>query len=802
MSAFVQSGKKAGVWRLVAVALLPLAVVGLLLAALWNPAERLDTVRAAIVNLDEPVTVDGQLVPLGRQLAAGLVSGTAPSTEPTLRAAPPSDTSYEWEITNAETARRGLEDGTYAAVVTIPRDFSAAATSFGGENPLEARKATIDVATPPGGRVADGVLARVVASAATSVMGSALTETYVDNVLVGFTTLSGQIGQAADGAGELADGATSASDGALQLWDGALQLADGVSSAADGASELSSGASQLASGARSASSGASQLASGARQAASGAAELSSGASGLADGAGQLATGAQELAAGVGQSKAGAEELATGADQLAGSLGSAAAGTAAAADGVGQAGEQLGALGDGIGEYGTAITALAELLRARAEIGCDGATPPAPCAQEPLSLEFITASLDAIAEGSFDDPENPGLAGLAAAADAAAQGLTGVAGSPDDPPTGDVASLYALANGLALAAGDQGAAALAAGARDLADGLGRLATGADQVASGSSGLQSGAGQLASGASALQGGVEQVADGASSLSTGVGQLASGARGLASGADSLADGLGVLASGAEDAAEGAGGLADGVSRLAGGAGTLAGGLGRAADEIPSYSDGERAALAHVVANPVEAPTERTLDTGSTGPLFAVVALWLGALALTAVVRPSPSRALLGTRGGLRVALEDLALPGAIGIGTGTLVGVVLAWVEGMTTSGWFATIGLGALVSVVFVAVHQGFCLLLGDYARGVSLLMAVLIIATGVVATVPQWLESLADGLAIGAARRALTGVVVPGAGGVGPAVAGLVAWGLVVVGLAVFATARARTTRVPRLLAAA
>ena len=53
-----------------AVALLPLMILGLLISALWNPQERLDTVKAAIVNLDEPVEVDGQTVPLGRQLRA------------------------------------------------------------------------------------------------------------------------------------------------------------------------------------------------------------------------------------------------------------------------------------------------------------------------------------------------------------------------------------------------------------------------------------------------------------------------------------------------------------------------------------------------------------------------------------------------------------------------------------------------------------------------------------------------------------------------------------------------------------
>ncbi|WP_425955780.1 YhgE/Pip domain-containing protein [Xylanimonas sp. McL0601] len=744
MNALTRTGERTGVWRLVAVALLPILVLGLLLAALWNPAERLDTVRAAIVNNDEPVTVNGQLVPLGRQLAAGLVSGAAPATEQTLKAAPASTTSYEWELTSATHAKAGLADGTYAAVITIPKDFSAAATSFGSADPSAARQATIDVATPPGGRVADAVLARFVASTATSVMGSSLTQTYVDNVLVGFNTLSDQLGKAAAGASQLADGATSASDGAAQLAGGASRLEAGATSAADGAS---------------------QLAGGADQAAAGASGLASGASQLAAGSSQLASGAGQVAAGIGQSKAGADQLADGAGGLKTKLAAAAGGASDAADGI-------SAAAAGVAGYAAGIQSMADGLSEQVDqltqLGCTITDTAPPCSSL-AGLVQLRDSLLAIADG---DKDGPGLNALAG-------GLTAAAGSAADDPGTGAQSLHALANGLSTAA-DQGAGGLQTGAQQLSIGLGRLADGATQVSSGASGLQSGAGRLADGASQLSGGVRKVASGATGLADGVGQLATGAGGVAGGAS---------------------GLADGVGRLATGAGQISTGLGQAVDQLPSYSDGDRATLAAVVANPVAAPADDSLDTGSTGPLFAVVALWLGALALTTVMRPSRARALRSTSGTMRIALADLALPATIAAVTGAAVGGVLAGVEHLSPGGWTGAVLLGALVSVVFVALHQGFSLLLGDLARGVSLLMAVLVIATGVVATVPVWLNGIADLLAIGAARRAVVGLVVPAAHGVGAAVAGLVVWGVAGLALAVFATARARTTRVERLLAA-
>ena len=49
-------------------------MAGGFLGATWKSSARLDRVQAAVVNADEPVTLNKQLVPLGRQLAGGLVS--------------------------------------------------------------------------------------------------------------------------------------------------------------------------------------------------------------------------------------------------------------------------------------------------------------------------------------------------------------------------------------------------------------------------------------------------------------------------------------------------------------------------------------------------------------------------------------------------------------------------------------------------------------------------------------------------------------------------------------------------------
>ncbi len=179
------------------VLLLPVLIGGILLTALYDPTERLGNVRAAIVNNDEPVTINGQTAPLGRQLTAGLVEGSSDV---------PSN--LDWVISNTDDAASGLADGTYDAVITIPQNFSAAATSTApGKTP---EKATIQVQTAPDGRVVDGAITATITQTAASVFGSAVSQQYLTNVLMGFTTLHDQLGEAADGADQLASGAQQA----------------------------------------------------------------------------------------------------------------------------------------------------------------------------------------------------------------------------------------------------------------------------------------------------------------------------------------------------------------------------------------------------------------------------------------------------------------------------------------------------------------------------------------------------------------------------------------------------------------
>lgn len=422
---------------LVGVLLLPVLIGGILVAALYNPAERLDNMSAAIVNEDEPVTIDGQYVPLGRQLTAGLVEGSDDVAS-----------NLDWTISNAGDAAAGLADGTYQAVVTIPSNFSTTATSTAtstapGGTP---EQATIEVSTPPDSKVVDDAIVAQVTSAAASIMGRQLSQVYLENVFLGFTTLGDQLGEAADGAHRLADGAHQAAEGTTAL-------AGGISQLGSGASQLSSGAGSLASGLE---------------------EIASGTAASAAGAGQLAAGLDTAAIQVenpqlvGVAQATATYATTAASQ-----------TAGVAQDAGGLAQSIGDLaGQCIAEGGSA-TFCASLGAAAETAG----TTAGDAAEAATSAGYASGYATPTASGiqQLTSQTSAGLAEAANQTRSLAAGLAQLAdgtGQSADGARGLESAASQLADGAAQAA--DGATSLAGGIAELASGTSSLADGLDQA----------------------------------------------------------------------------------------------------------------------------------------------------------------------------------------------------------------------------------------------------------------------------------------------------------------------------------
>lgn len=718
------------------VLLLPAVIGGVLVAALYNPTERLENMSAAIVNLDEPVTIDGQYTPLGRQLAAGLVEGSDDL-----------DSNLDWVLSNEDDASEGLRDGTYQAIVTIPEDFSAAATSSGqalAGTDEAAEQALIEVTTAPDALVVDGAITSQVADVAASTLGDMLSEATLSNLLIGFTTMGDQLGDAADGAAQLATGAGEARGGAEQLATGATQLADGIGTLGDGVGQLATGAAGAADGAGELAGGITTLAAGLRG------DGTDANPGLVGGAAAVADGASQLAGGVDQIDAGLNGDGT-TPGLAPSLAQLSTGLAAGVD-------QIRATDLVPAELETAASGATTGTQQLAD-GLAGLAAQCTTAADPAFCQQLQALADAAPQ-------------IAQAAAGTEQGLTQIAGAP-----------AAMADQLAPAVG---------GLQQVSGGLTRIAGATPALADGAHGLATGASGLADGATQSADGADQLAAGATTLAAGLGQLTTGAEQAAAGTPLLADGATQLSTGATT-------LGEGLGELAGGAGSLAGGLDQAVEAVPSYGESEAQDLASVVANPVGTDgTGDSLFGASAIPLLAAAVLWFGGLATFFALRAVTARALTSRRSSVLLAGGALLPAALIGAVQGALVAGVVQLAAGYDAATGWAFFGASVLVGVAFAAVHQALVAVFGGVGRWVAAIVGALALAVGIVSTLPAVLIDLRAFLPTTPAFDAFLAIVA-GTDGAGAGLAGLAIWAILAFAVSTIAVARRRSVSAKALL---
>jgi putative membrane protein len=752
--------------------LVPLLVSGGFLWATWNSDTRLDRVQAAIVNNDEGTTLNDQFVPLGRQLAGGLVNGEDGVAN------------FDWVLTDGEDAQQGIQNGTYAAVVTIPEDFSKQATSFSKDEVSQIEPAEIAVQTSEVSGITDGVVAQVITTAARDALNTELTEQYLDNIYLGFNSTKEQFQSVAKGARTLADGASGLSDGLDQTSTGAKKLADGLEQLDDGTQQLADGTDKLDTGATQLSDGLKQLATGTKDLPSGAKKLADGAQKSADGADDLADGVKQYTGGVkqldkqlpqftkglGDTADGADELATGTSQLSTGMKKYATGSQQFADGLQQYSDTMGSM---------SATQIASILSA------EGVTCPNEqiTTEEACQLFYAGAAAGAQLAGKGLATESGDNPSLTDSADDLASNASTISTNLTKISTG----VTGLSDGL-----DQ----LDTGAGKIEDGVDQLARNGSKLATGTSDLADGLDQLADGTDELADGLKPLATGISKLSTGAAQLATGVTQLAAGTSDLADGTSQSATGGRQLSDGIVKLADGGSQLADGSDELATGLEKGAKQIPTYDKAKRTALSSVVATPVTAERPGSLFADIANTTFlSVIALWLGALASFVVLRAIPSRVLTSMKPSWRLAGEALVPAAGVAVIQAFALTISLQVLLDLTLGQVAALLPFLGLAGLAFVGINHALVAWLGGFGRFLSVTAVVLSAATAITNALPPFLGQVVPFLpltpALEGARAIASGG--PGAGG---SAGLLLAW--LVVGLAagVLAVARHRMAKVP------
>ena len=275
----------------VAIILIPSIYAGLFLSSMWDPYGDLEYLPVAVVNKDEPVEYNGKELAVGESLAENLEEND----------------SMAFNLVDEDVAMKGLKNGTYYMVITIPENFSKNATTVMDDDPEQMK---LEYTTNPGKNYISMKLSESAMKTIQSNITEEVTRTYAENVFDSLTDVDG-FNDAVDGTQEMLDGEDQLTDGNDLITENLLVLADGAQTLRNGTKTLSSGANTLNNSMGQLTSGAGELASGISQYTGGVGQLADGVNTLKNGTATLAGSVPTLTKGVSDLKNGSDQLAAG-----------------------------------------------------------------------------------------------------------------------------------------------------------------------------------------------------------------------------------------------------------------------------------------------------------------------------------------------------------------------------------------------------------------------------------------------------------------------------------------------------------
>lgn len=619
---------------LVFIIAIPAIYTTLFLGSMWDPYGKLDNLPVAVVNLDEPVEYEGETLNVGKKLVDKLKD----------------DGSLCFNFTDADQAERGLKNGTYYMVITVPKNFSENATTLMDTVP---KKMELDYKTNPGTnyiamKMSETALEKIKTSVAQEV-----TKTYAETIFDKISEAGDGMKDAADGAGEIYDGTEKLSDGnktisdnlktlsegTLTFKDGTSELKVGLSSYLDGVNQLSDGSTTLANGATSLLTGALKLNEGANSLSDGTKTLTSGTATLESGAKTLESGLKTYTDGVKQANDGAAALnsnsaalTSGAQQLTAGNEQLSSGSAQILGGLNQMSstvksglpseDKITELSGGLDTYSAAIgkmndelqnTSLPseEELAALNAVKTDLTNSLTNAGDNAKSLYVLAAQLQASGDLQTAAQVKEIADSLAANVTSAANDATAIS-AVFEQVTPSLSKVTELKSGVAelnenkeLVLGGAKTAVngmygglanvsyaldtqIIPGMSTLDGGISQVSDGAKSLSSGLTSYTSGVAQVGSGLTQLNDNSAQLNSGATQLSSGASQLASGAKSLDSGADELKSGTKTLADGTKTLDDGTKTLTNGFATLTANNSKLTSGANQLADGAVTLNDG----------------------------------------------------------------------------------------------------------------------------------------------------------------------------------------------------------------------
>lgn len=604
---------------LVALILIPSIYTVVFLGSMWDPYGNSGNLPVAVVNKDKAVDYNDKKLDVGNQLVDKLKDND----------------SLDFHFVNSKEANKGLKDGDYYMVITIPSNFSKNATTLLDKNP---KKMVLNYTTNPGtnyvaSKMDDSAIAKIKAEVSASV-----TKTYAETIFTSIGTMSDGFAEASDGTQQLSDGMTQLEDGNKTISDNLKVLASSSLTFKDGTNTLTKGLKDYTNGVVAVNNGIYQLKTGVGTLGSATPTLASGVSDLNTGAQALNKGVSDYTAGVSQALAGANQLVENNTALnAGvkALGEGAeklvVGNQQVVDGVKKLQENLetskktmAASQDSLTQLSDGKTSLDNYATLIKTLNASGDAKKQGIASKLLTSGMSRAEIDAYGLTKYF-PVDKYKDGVASYMDSVATYTTGASTAINTLSSSTKSSLNdldAALNGGTLTDGTKVPTGLVSGTQTVQAGLNEvnakvnggkyvtvdndgnikqvtvdskdaLVAGVQAYTAGVDSLQKGLTQIADNNTALTSGATALADGTSKLNSNVPELTKGITALTSGVDQLATGTSTLVSnnatlmnGANQLSDGAGQISDGASKLAAGSDTLGDGIKSAADGVTTLN------------------------------------------------------------------------------------------------------------------------------------------------------------------------------------------------------------------------
>ncbi|MCO4495934.1 YhgE/Pip domain-containing protein [Streptococcus infantarius] len=547
LKALIKSPK---LWvTMIGVALVPALYNLSFLGSMWDPYGNVENLPVAVVNEDKSATLNDKTLTIGDDIVDSMSKNKA----------------LDYHFVSQKKADKGLKDGDYYMVITLPEDLSEKASSLLTDNP---KKLNIKYQTTAGRSFVASKMSESAMTKLKDTVSENITETYTKAVFKSMSSLQDGLKKASDGGTQLVDGSQKLESGSQTITDNLNTAASGSQTLADGTATLSSGLTTYTNGVSTLASGANELNSNSVALISGIAQLKEsstqvqrlvdGANSLTDGLQQLATSTtlsaeesaniQSLISGLPQLNAGIQQLNASVSEISTNVGITQISTvlsdiASQAQGILEAEEKdssdrLAAIQATAAYQSLDASQQAELVNA---LNTSGNSVSQQAQQILTDVQTMKASLTELSSS------------LSSKVTELQAGVSQIASQSNIALPGSVAALTKLSAGLTKV-NTVTTTQLVPGSSQIASGVSTLNTK----------LSSGANELLTGATTYTNAVSQIASGANQLVANNTQLTSGASQLQSGAEALASGSSKLAAGSGTLTNGLTTLTDGLTTL----------------------------------------------------------------------------------------------------------------------------------------------------------------------------------------------------------------------------------------------